>query len=406
MSLSGGETASSCHDVVDDILKSANDALYLQASSQLNGLTSLMDPDNELFCGDEEEKRLRMKLGQYATEIQLIQDRATKIVNTIALEDSVGEVDSEWVYGTKYFGVTTYYKLSDDGCITVRMEGGLDELPFFEQAAVIHDADNFKHWVPFCDESRLLEKLSPAELLLYISVSVPMTMTRDTCIHAYGVDCLREHGKILLIGNSVLHESGGNKKEQHDVDVNSNDTENEGNDRDVVLPRSTLFRGDGGVIEKVISHTMETACPWKRTGWGTSRMYIKEFTAIIDLTGPESARPVIIARIDPNCGRLVPQWVLNFFIKNLAGVALHVFQKQVQKMAKQSENSKKKGYKKKDDEDKGTLGRESLKKNRKFYVDWLMPKIRAHAKHKQWDINDINILGEDGKMSSETEKED
>jgi len=52
------------------------------------------------------------------------------------------------------FGVTTYYQLAEDGCITVRMEGGLDDLPFFEQAAVIHDVDNFKNWVPCCDESR------------------------------------------------------------------------------------------------------------------------------------------------------------------------------------------------------------------------------------------------------------
>jgi len=29
-----------------------------------------------------------------------------------------------------------------------------DDLPFFEQAAVIHDVNNFKNWVPCCDDSR------------------------------------------------------------------------------------------------------------------------------------------------------------------------------------------------------------------------------------------------------------
>ena len=411
-------------DVVDEILECAKKALYLQASSLLNGLTSLMDPDNELFCGDKEEKRLRMKLVEHASEIQLIRDRTTKVVNTIALEESVGEVDSEWVYGTKYFGVSTYYKLSDDGCITVRMEGGLDQLPFFEQAAVINDADNFKKWVPFCDESILLEKLSPAELLLYISVTVPMTLTRDTCIHAYGVDCLRDHGKILLLGNSVVHEQGEDKKKEQGVKLNADSARSRSREEEeeiksgnkmhdkYTLPKSTLVQGDGGVIERVISHTLETACPWKRTGWGTSRMYIKEFTAIIDLTGPESARPVIIACIDPNCGRLVPQWVLNFFIKNLAGVALHVFQKQVQKMAKQSKMTNEERKKKKNNSDKeqedddGTLGKKSLQKNRKFYVEWLLPKIREHAKFMEWNIHDINVLGEDGRMTPNRENND
>lgn len=374
-------------DIVDEILQSANDARYLKASSQLQGLEALMDPDNELFCGDTEEKRLRRKLEQCATDIQQIRDRAYKIQSTIALEESMGRNDSEWIYGTKYFGVTTYYKLTSDGCITVRMEGGLDDLPIFEQAAVIHDAENFKDWVPFCDESILLEKLAPSELLLYISVSVPLAMSRDTCLHAYAADCLYEHGKILLVGNSVEHEEGKR--------IGDDATEGCEAGREPGRSISTIIRGSDGNVEKVISHSEDTVCPWKRTGWGSDRMYIQEFTAIIALTGPESAKPTIIARIDPNCGRLVPQWVLNFFIKNLAGVGLHVFQKQVQKVAKRNKLShgerEKKAY-------KGTAGKESLEKNRYFYTEWLLPKIRRYAHSKGWHLTDVAVLGEDGLM--------
>jgi hypothetical protein len=393
-------------DIVDEILQSANDARYLQAISQLKILRELMDPDNELFCGDEEEKRLQRKLDEYKVEIQQIVDRAKKIKDTINLENSVGESDSEWIYGISYFGVTTYYKLSDDGCITVRMEGGLDNLPFFEQAAVIHDVDSFKNWVPFCEDSVLLEKLAPAELLLYISVNVPMTLTRDTCLHTYGADCLYENGKILLIGNSVDHEIGEEMPccncnggeyttEVNDIDTTATIDDNV-NFRHTTYPKSSLYRGDGSVVEKVISHHSKTKCPWKSIGWGTDRMYIKEFTAIIDVTGPESARPVIIACIDPNMGRLVPQWALNFVIKNFAGVAVHVFQKQVQKIAKLHKLSPEERDKKVTG---GTAGKMSHEKNRIFYAKWLIPKLRGYAKYKEWTISDIPILGVDGVMT-------
>ena len=44
--------------------------------------------------------------------------------------------------------------------------------------------------------------MSHTELVAYIKISVPF-MSRDTALHAYGVDCLIEKGMILLIGNSI-----------------------------------------------------------------------------------------------------------------------------------------------------------------------------------------------------------
>jgi hypothetical protein len=102
-------------DLVDKILKSAHDARYLQANEQLDGLTALMDPDNELFCGDNEEKRLRIKLNENDIIIKQIKDRTKKILNTLELENNVGKSESEWIYGIKYFGITTYYKLGENG---------------------------------------------------------------------------------------------------------------------------------------------------------------------------------------------------------------------------------------------------------------------------------------------------
>lgn len=45
------------------------------------------------------------------------------------------------------------------------MEGTLENLPLFEQCAVIHEIDLFKQWIPFCNESILIDKIGNAELV-------------------------------------------------------------------------------------------------------------------------------------------------------------------------------------------------------------------------------------------------
>jgi hypothetical protein len=98
-------------------------------------------------------------------EVKGFLNRADKIKQVIEQEERFGRDDSRWIYGTTHFGYTTHYQLSDSGTIVVRMEG-MSNLALFEQCAVIHEVDLFQHWVPFCDESQLLEKIGPAELLM------------------------------------------------------------------------------------------------------------------------------------------------------------------------------------------------------------------------------------------------
>ena len=59
----------------------------------------------------------------------------------------IGAVDESWTLGMTLLGVTTHYKLiAEDGSITVRLEGLLEEFPLFEQTAVIHEMDLFSEW--------------------------------------------------------------------------------------------------------------------------------------------------------------------------------------------------------------------------------------------------------------------
>jgi hypothetical protein len=37
-----------------------------------------------------------------------------------------------------------------------------------------------------------------------------------------------------------------------------------------------------------------------------------------------------------------------------------------------------------------------MQNNRPFYVDWLMPVVRAFCQHKQWDQFTVKLLGRDG----------
>ena len=43
--------------------------------------------------------------------------------------------------------MATHYKTSVDGHLTLRMQAAADDLPIFEQLAVIHEVDLFHEWV-------------------------------------------------------------------------------------------------------------------------------------------------------------------------------------------------------------------------------------------------------------------
>ena len=61
--------------------------------------------------------------------------------------------------------ISTHYKVSSEGIITVRMEGIMDDLPIFEQCAVLHEVDLFKEWIPFCRSSINIENVGLADLV-------------------------------------------------------------------------------------------------------------------------------------------------------------------------------------------------------------------------------------------------
>jgi hypothetical protein len=147
----------------------------------------------------------------------------------------------------------------------------------FEQIAVVNEVDLWKRWIPFCTISDLIVKTGHAELLAFIKTSAPF-MSRDTALHAYGVDCLTEKNLILLMARSVL-----------------------------TFPGYIL--------------------PYEPPTWTHNRVDIKNWKTLIEVKSPIEAKMTMIMTIDLNCP--LPNWLINFVVRNVAGVLLHCLQKQV-----------------------------------------------------------------------------
>lgn len=215
--------------------------------------------------------------------VKLMQLRAYESHKTLAEASLTTAEHDKWVLASTVGGITCHYYVEEDGIVTVRMQGSMKELPLFEQAAVIHEVDFFRTWIPLMTDSLRVQKLGHAELIAYLSVWFP-PIGRDTVIHAYAADCLNEHDTILILGKSVETWPGA---------------------------------------------------PLKECGWFHDRMDVQKFTAIIHVSAPDSAVTTIVAKVDPRT--ILPHAVVNLVVRNLAGLMLYYFQQKVQEVVRSPE---------------------------------------------------------------------
>ncbi len=99
--------------------------------------------------------------GELKPTIDLFLQRVEDIKKALSYEDE----GADWILGNSMFGINTYYQIASDNNIVLKLEGVMEELPYFEQLAVIHEVDLYKEWVPFCSESTTIDKLAHAELV-------------------------------------------------------------------------------------------------------------------------------------------------------------------------------------------------------------------------------------------------
>ena len=95
-------------------------------------------------------------------------------------------------------------------------------------------------------------------------------LSRDALLHAYGVDCLTEEGKIIIIGTSI--EDWPDSKTVIPAPNVTNPGENN-------LKNSGTADSQKGASEKRKSAASDAKnVPWRRTkGWFQDRMVINHF---------------------------------------------------------------------------------------------------------------------------------
>lgn len=91
--------------------------------------------------------------------------------------------DERWVLGLDMFGYRTHYIVEEDHNVLVRIEGSQENLPLFEQLAVIRELQLYKEWVPFCSKSEMLHEISHTDMIAFMHIWSPLGKSRsgDRC---------------------------------------------------------------------------------------------------------------------------------------------------------------------------------------------------------------------------------
>ncbi|CAH0513202.1 unnamed protein product [Peronospora belbahrii] len=197
-------------------------------------------------------------------------------------EFSDKECDDEWQFGHTMLGVTTFWKPDEDGSVWIKLEGHVDGVDIFNTISVIREVDLYSVWAPFFSQSLLIEETGHVELAAYLAITSPF-LQRDTVVRAFGINAVYESRCLLLLGGSV--------------DASS-------------------------VTSSVPVPTLQ--------GWNAKRIEVKGFRALIEPLTRMQARTCIVANIDPKFA--IPKPMLNFGIKKMAGVVLHLIRKEAEKI--------------------------------------------------------------------------
>lgn len=252
----------------------------------------------------------------------------------------------DWIFASHHFGVTTHYRRESDGSLSIKLEGEMNDVPLFEQVCVLKEVDLHYKWAPFCSSSMTIADLEKIDTVGWFLIGMPhFGLARDGCFRAIGCDNIEEDGNILLVGQGIRDRKPDSP------------------------PPVDTFLIDDPVIDFLDIPTVP-----KRRGVG--RMTIQKFEAMIHVTSPTSANTCIVANVDPNLSFL-PQGLLDFIMKHLAGVLLAKLQAAAKKIPKNpgtNEHAKR------------------MRQEKAFYKDWLMAKFENMCRQKGWEMPQVTVF--------------
>ena len=216
-----------------DILNLITDTRYLAANGKYDNLLKEIESD---VSGRYDN--LKKRIDEHMESINLMKERVSLCNDALQLTNET--ISDSWIYGVSLFGVTTHYQLCEDGSLLLRLEGSRNDLPLFEQLAVIHEIELFPTWLPMCQQANLITKITHADLIAHVKLQFPF-LSREFALRCFGADCLYENGNILLLGSAI------------------EDWEN-------------------------------PPIPWEPKGWFHDRMVMRHFKAAVKVSGPTSAK--------------------------------------------------------------------------------------------------------------------
>ena len=113
--------------------------------------------------------------------------------------------NNEWIYASKHFGITTYYRREvSDQSLSIKLEGTVEGAALFEQICVLKEVDLHYLWSPFCTSSLTIANLDKLDIVGWFLIGLPnFGLARDGCYRVIGCDNIEEDGSIILTGRGL-----------------------------------------------------------------------------------------------------------------------------------------------------------------------------------------------------------
>ena len=189
-----------------------------------------------------------------------------------------------WILQKESHGVRTYYQNHPEttNIHSIRLDGDV-EAPMFIVLALFHEVDLFSKWIPTysflgLNFARLVKHPSPTELLVHLNINIPWPFANRYCFfHCDGIDCMDAmEPQIGVMLNNLTSET------------------------------------DNGVQDEAVKTTFH------------------EPSGILLTPLPSGATRVqVVVNVDPQIS-LVPDWLIDFAVRNLAYLIILQIRKAVE----------------------------------------------------------------------------
>jgi hypothetical protein len=147
--------------LLEEFEKSLERIFYLETNLRLLAARDVYDTvkisieSNQMLEEEKEKILARWMEKELSERLETIVRRSEEIRKII---HDCSETLDGWTLGSELFGISTYYRVEEDGLLSLRMEG-VQEIPVFEQLAVLYEVSLFNHWIPFCSQADLLQQI-------------------------------------------------------------------------------------------------------------------------------------------------------------------------------------------------------------------------------------------------------